>query len=214
MTTAATWPTRRSPQRVGFLRQLGVDTGYILLGFPLAIASFTVIVTGLSAGLGTLVIVVGLPDPGRHAAASLASSPISSDCAFLPCCTGRAPGRHTGRPNAGDGVGSGSSRRSPRPSPGSTWRTASCISRSRWPLSASWSRWWATAIGGTLTVAWDWSIPRGPDNTSLAQLIGLGDSAFARIGLQTAIGLVCLVTLPGRGARLRADLGRLQPRCC
>ncbi len=56
--------------------------------------------------------------------------------------------------------------------------------------------WWASAIGGTLTIAWDWSIPRGPDNTSLAQLIGLGDSAFARIGFQTAIGLVCLVSLP------------------
>ena len=56
--------------------------------------------------------------------------------------------------------------------------------------------WWATAIGGTLTFAWDWSIPRGPDNQSLAQLIGLGDSAFARIAFQTAIGLVCLVTLP------------------
>jgi signal transduction histidine kinase len=56
--------------------------------------------------------------------------------------------------------------------------------------------WWASAIGGTLTILWDWSIPRGPDNTSLAQLIGLGDSTFARIGLQTAIGLVCLITLP------------------
>ena len=40
------------------------------------------------------------------------------------------------------------------------------------------------------------SIPRGPDNRSLAQLIGLGDSPFARIGLQTALGLLCLVTLP------------------
>jgi signal transduction histidine kinase len=38
--------------------------------------------------------------------------------------------------------------------------------------------------------------PRGPDNTSLAQLIGLGDSTFARIALQTAIGLACLVSLP------------------
>ncbi len=56
--------------------------------------------------------------------------------------------------------------------------------------------WWAAAIGGTLTVAWDWSIPRGPDNKSLAQLLGLGDSAFARIAFQTAIGLFFLVTLP------------------
>ena len=62
-----------------------------------------------------------------------------------------------------------------------------------------------SAIGGTLTIAWDWSIPRGPDNTSLAQLIGLGDSAFARIGFQTAIGLLCLVTLPLVVRRLRAD---------
>ncbi len=64
--------------------------------------------------------------------------------------------------------------------------------------------WWATAIGGTLTILWDWSIPRGPENHSLAELIGLGDSAFARIGFQTAIGLICLVTLPlvVRGAAL------------
>ena len=57
MTTAAT----TSPERIGFLRQLGIDTGYTLLGFPLAIAAFVVVVAGLSAGLGTLVIVVGLP---------------------------------------------------------------------------------------------------------------------------------------------------------
>ena len=72
--------------------------------------------------------------------------------------------------------------------------------------------WWVTAIGGTVTVAWDWSIPRGPDNQSLAQLIGLGDSTFARIGLQTAIGLFCLVTLPvvARGcALLSAGFSRL-----
>jgi CheY-like chemotaxis protein len=47
-----------------------------------------------------------------------------------------------------------------------------------------------------LTVAWDWSLPRGQDNQSLAQLIGLGDSTFARVGLKTAIGLICLITLP------------------
>jgi signal transduction histidine kinase len=64
--------------------------------------------------------------------------------------------------------------------------------------------WWASAIGGTLSFAWDWSIPRGPDNHSLAELIGLGDSTFARIGLQTAIGLICLITLPAvvRGCAL------------
>jgi len=72
--------------------------------------------------------------------------------------------------------------------------------------------WWASAIGGTLSFAWDWSIPRGPDNHSLAELIGLGHSTFARIGLQTAIGLICLITLPAvvRGcALLSAGFSRL-----
>ena len=43
------------------IRQLGVDTGFVLLGLPLAIASFVVVVTGLSAGLGLLITVIGVP---------------------------------------------------------------------------------------------------------------------------------------------------------
>jgi hypothetical protein len=41
------------------LRRLGADTGYLLLSFPLAIASFTLLVTGLSVGTGLLVTLVG-----------------------------------------------------------------------------------------------------------------------------------------------------------
>jgi len=64
--------------------------------------------------------------------------------------------------------------------------------------------WWRRRSEGTLSFVWDWSIPRGPDNHSLAELIGLGHSTFARIGLQTAIGLICLITLPAvvRGCAL------------
>ena len=61
MTTAPTLVGTAQPQHVGFRRQLAIDTGFTVLGFPLAIASFVVVVTGLSIGLGTLVIVVGLP---------------------------------------------------------------------------------------------------------------------------------------------------------
>ncbi|MDF2585355.1 MAG: Two-component system sensor kinase, partial [Mycobacterium sp.] len=43
-------------ERPGMLRQLGVDTGYVLFGFPLAVVSFSVILTGLSAGVGLLVV--------------------------------------------------------------------------------------------------------------------------------------------------------------
>lgn len=48
---------RRLPAR---LRQLGVDTGYTLAAFPVAIAAFVVVVTGLAAGVGLLIVWVGV----------------------------------------------------------------------------------------------------------------------------------------------------------
>ena len=43
------------------LRQTVVDSGYNLIGLAFGIVSFTLIVTGISAGLSLLVIGVGLP---------------------------------------------------------------------------------------------------------------------------------------------------------
>jgi hypothetical protein len=43
------------------VRQLGIDTGYLLLGFPLAIIAYTVVLTLFSSGTGMLVTVVGIP---------------------------------------------------------------------------------------------------------------------------------------------------------
>src|SRR5882757_1179569 len=199
MTTAAT----TQPQRVGFRRQLAIDTGYTLVGFPLATASFVVAVTGLSAGLGTLVVIVGLP----ILAGTLLLARLFADIERLriPAVLRLPRTRPIYRTSQrGDGI----------------WK------RMFTPLSQTQSwldlvhaivhfpiavtafsvvvSWWASAIGGTLSFAWDWSIPRGPDNHSLAELIGLGHSTFARIGLQTAIGLICLITLPAvvRGCAL------------
>ena len=183
------------PERAGLLRQLGIDTGYIVLGFPLAVLSFSVLVTGLSAGLGTLVVVVGLP----ILAATLLVARLLADVERL-----RFPAvlrRPRTRP----------AYRSAVPGTGLWKRIATPLTQTQFWLDllhgilhfpiavlafAIVVSWWASAIGGTLTLAWDWSIPRGPDNQSLAKLIGLGDSAFARIGFQTAVGLACLITLP------------------
>lgn len=191
MTTADT----AQPTRIGFVRQLAIDSGYTLLGFPLAIASFVVAVTGLSAGLGTLVVLVGIPVLG----CTLLLARLFADIERLriPAVLRRPRTRPIYRSSQkGDGI----------------WkRMFTPLSQTQsWldlvhaivhlPIAvAAFSivvSWWASAIGGTLSFAWDWSIPRGPDNQSLAELIGLGDSTFARIGLQTTIGLVCLITLP------------------
>ena len=49
------------PEPRSRLAQLGIDTGYVLLGFPIAIAAFVLVVTGLALGAGLLVIWVGVP---------------------------------------------------------------------------------------------------------------------------------------------------------
>ncbi len=177
------------------LRQLAIDTGYVLLGFPLAIVGFVVVVTGLSAGLGLLITVIGVP----VLAATLFAARFLADVERLriPAVLKRPrvrPAYRMAEPGAG------------------VWkRIVTPLTQIQFWLDAAHAllhfpiavttfsvvlSWWSIAIAGTLTIAWDWSIPRGPDNKSLAQLIGLGDSAFARIGLQTALGLLCLVTLP------------------
>ena len=176
-------------------RQLGIDTAYVLLGFPLAIASFVVVVTGISAGLGLLITVIGVP----VLAATLYAARFLADVERLriPAVLKRPrvrPAYRVAEPGAG------------------VWkRIVTPITQIQFWLDAAHAvlhfpiavttfsvvlSWWSIAIAGTLTIAWDWSIPRGPDNKSLAQLIGLGDSTFARIGLQTALGVLCLITLP------------------
>jgi len=53
--------TNEVPHRRGLLGQLGIDTIYVLVGFPLGIIAFTVIITGLSLGAGLLVTLLGIP---------------------------------------------------------------------------------------------------------------------------------------------------------
>jgi signal transduction histidine kinase len=195
MTTAPTLVGTAQPQHVGFRRQLAIDTGFTVLGFPLAIASFVVVVTGLSIGLGTLVIVVGLP----ILAGTLFVARLFADIERLRIpavlrLPRTRPMYRTSEP--GDGLW----KRIFTPLAQTQFWLDLVHGIVHFPIAVAAFcvvvSWWAAAIGGTLTIAWDWSIPRGPDNHALAQLIGLGDSTFARVGLQTAIGLVCLVTLP------------------
>lgn len=193
------------------VRQLGIDTGYVILGFPLAVVSFSVIVTGFSAGLGTLIIVVGvLILSGTLVVARFFADIERVRIAAVLRRPRTRPIYRTAPPGAGVW------RRIFQPLSQLQFWLDLVHAVVHFPVAVATFcvvvSWWASAIGGTLTVLWDWSIPRGPDNTSLAQLVGLGDSAFARIGLQTAIGLICLVSLPFvvRGcALLSAGFSRL-----
>src|SRR4051794_10218491 len=50
-----------SPSRPSWLRRCGMESLFLLSAFPVAIVSFTVLVTGLSVGIGLLITLVGIP---------------------------------------------------------------------------------------------------------------------------------------------------------
>jgi len=43
------------------VRQLSVDTAYLLIGFPIAVVAYTVVLTLFSTGTGMVVTLVGFP---------------------------------------------------------------------------------------------------------------------------------------------------------
>ncbi|SCG54465.1 sensor histidine kinase [Micromonospora inositola] len=179
----------------GVTRQLLRDSGYVLLGLPLALAGLVVVVAGISLSAGLLVTTVGLP----VLAGTLYVARGLADIERL-----RLP----------------AVLRQPRvrpeylvPEPGAKlWRRVFVPMRDAqsWldlahgllkllvalPTFVLLLVWWAVAVAGTLYGAYDWAIPRGPDDQDLSQLLGMGDGAGARIALNTALGVFCLFTLP------------------
>ncbi|MFJ8580399.1 sensor histidine kinase [Micromonospora sp. NPDC093277] len=201
-------PTTRVP---GLAGQLMRDSGYVLASLPLAIVGFVLAVTGISLTAGLLVTTLGLP----VLAGTLYAARLLADLERfrLPAVLRQPRVRPT--------------YLTPRPRSG-YWRRLLVPLRDpqSWldllhaflkllvtlPTFVVLLVWWALAITGTLYFTYDWAIPRGPGDQDLSELLGMGDGAGARIALNTAIGLFCLLSLPlvARGcARLQAGLARL-----
>jgi signal transduction histidine kinase len=177
------------------VRQLGVDSAYLFVGFPLGLVSFVVVVTLFSTGAGMLVTIVGIPIlvAAFYAARGFADL---ERVRIRPVLNRPAPRPRYHRAPAGAGAW----RKLFTPlGDGQSWLDV-LHALVHWIIATiGWSfliTWWAGALGGTTAWAWDWSIPRGPDSNDLNQLIGLPDSYFARAGLQFVIGVFFLVTLP------------------
>ncbi|MET8282125.1 sensor histidine kinase [Micromonospora sp. NPDC005174] len=194
--TAVAATSDRHPLARSIPRQLFVDSGYVLLGLPLAVASFVVLLVGLSLGIGLMVTVIGLPILSGTLYAARGMADIER--LRLPAVL-RQP------------------RVRPRyrlPEPGANaWRRIFLPMRD----AQSWldlahgllrlivalvtfgvtMAWWAATIVESLYWTYDWALPRPSEgNQDLTQLLGLGDSTTARIGLNTAIGVFFLITLP------------------
>jgi len=187
--TAAPVARRRS-----WVTDLLAGSAYLLTGFPLALAAFVLLVTGTAVGLGTLVIVVGVAVLALTLA--IASGFAALERSRVDLALGRRLPRPAYRPLRDGTVGGVlSSGADPR-----RWLdlvhgiVAFPVATATFALTVAW---WSAALGGTGYVLWEWALPRrDADDTTLAELIGLGDGRGPDILLTTGMGVFALVTLP------------------
>jgi signal transduction histidine kinase len=186
-------PGTMRPAHVRLLRQLGLDTQFILLGFPLSIITIVMCMVGFFLGVGLSIIWVGVP---------LVMVTVMMARAFATLERARiAPvlGRQVPHPVYKRPSGPGLWRRILTPlSDGQSWLD---LLHGMFRLIPSTFAfvvalvWWCGAVGGLTFVLWDWSIPRGPDNTDLPQLLGMGDAWSTRAFFYTAAGVFFAGTL-------------------
>jgi signal transduction histidine kinase len=198
---------RARPQN--WLRRVGIDSAYALTSFPVAIAAFVVVVTGLSVGAGLLVVWVGV---AVLAVTLLAARGFATlERSWLPAVLGTPVPRPAYRTADGSAL-----RRllTPLRDP-QTWLDA-LHAIVRFPLAilsfVVTVTFWSGALGGLTYWAWDWALPDSPDNKDLIEVLGFESSTGSRIALYTAIGIVFAVLLPfavRAVALLQAQLGRV-----
>ncbi|QTE28702.1 sensor histidine kinase [Pengzhenrongella sicca] len=183
----------RTPSLLG---RLGRDSAYVLAALPIAIASFAVLVTGLSLAAGLLITVIGIPVAVATLAVASGFASLERSRLVLrgtPLTPVRRRAKVTGR----------------------SWlrRMLTLLAdRSRWaevlhgilvlPIAiATWSivlTWWAGTLGGLTYWFWTrWLPDSAPDsNTTLPELLNLpiSDSLFnLLVGLAFAATLVPVV---------------------
>jgi signal transduction histidine kinase len=185
------------------MRQIAIDSGYSLIGLPMAIVSFVLIIFGLVFGAGTLIIVLGFP---VLAIAMFVARGLGDLHRVSLRSVVRRPSPRPLYPKAPES--SGWFRRTINPlTNAQSWLDVAAglldlpFAIMAFAITVTW---WAGALGGVTYGAWDWSLPNSKHSTdgievhnqSLAEILGMGDGAGPRILLNTAIGIFFLLTLP------------------
>ncbi|WP_113702542.1 sensor histidine kinase [Nonomuraea lactucae] len=191
-------------------RRVLLDTRYTLVGFPATVIGFALLVAGLSAGVGTVVVWVGVPI--LAATLLMARGFADAERGWLSDVLRRPPVRPRYKPAP---AGAGRFRRLVNPlTSGQSWLDL-LHGILNFPLAL---------LSFVLTVV-SWAVPvlgltyplygivtsRIPDNKELPELLGLGDGYLVNSTFYVSLGLVFLLLMPFvvRGsALLRSGLGR------
>jgi hypothetical protein len=219
-TDTAVLPTMTAPVALprararGWFRQLGVDTGYALVGLPMAIASFVLVVTGVSAGAGLVVVWVGIAVLALTLL--VARGLATAERQLLPAVLRRPlprPAYRRADPEAGAVRRLLTPLRDPQ-----AWLDG-LHGALRLPFAilafVVTVTMWSLALAGLTYGGWDWALPHPPPRDQfkdLPMLLGFESTSGTRIVVYTAVGIVCAVIGPFllRGvAVLQASVGRL-----
>jgi signal transduction histidine kinase len=196
----STAPTVSRPH---WLTRVLADSAYVLVGFPLGLASFVTLLVGFAVGFGNAITVLGLPVlyATFYLARFYARVERAMVARVIPVPGGRVQYKEPG-------PGAGWWRRITTPlTDGQSWLDLGHGLLAFVTSLASFlvvMIWWAGALGGVTYPLWSWAIPSDPGDQQFHQLLGLPDTRLADIGVQTSMGLVLLITLPPvvRGAAL------------
>jgi hypothetical protein len=166
--------------------RVGHAAGYVLTGFPLAVAAFVLLITGFAVGIGIVVLAGTLA-----AARTFARVERSRLDALLGIRMPRPAYRTPRGGRFGRAVSAGADPR--------RWLdllhgiVAFPVAVATFSIVVTW---FAAAAGGLGYVLWQWSLPREADRHTLAYYMGLGNGDTADILLMTGLGLVVALTLP------------------
>ena len=187
MTTTAAAP----PVRV--FRQIGIDTQYVLIGFPLGIVAVVLCMTIFWLGIGLSIIWIGLP-------ILLGAMYVSRGLAVLerarigPVFRQKLPHPYYKKPR-----GDGFFRRLLAPlSDGQSWLDLLHGMFRFIPSTISFAfviTWWAGVLNGLTWGLWGWSLPNGPDDQDLPDLLGFDGSYGTKVAFYLATGIFFAGTL-------------------
>ncbi len=192
--TATPAATNHQSPLARILRRLGTDSSYVLVGFPLVLVSFVVVVTGFSFGAGLLITVVGLPvlTVTIHIARVFADLERRRAAGVLGWRPPR-PRYRTAEPDAGW------LRRTVVPlADPQSWLdlvypvVALPVTITTWSFALTW---WSCVVAALGNAAFDWALPHSKDNIELHELLGYPDTPDVRIVFYTLVGLFFLLTL-------------------
>jgi signal transduction histidine kinase len=177
----------------GILRRLGRDTQYVLVGFPLGLIACIFAFTMLGLGISLSMLWIGLP-------LLMGMMLLMRGFATLERArVGAVFGRRMPQPAYKRVTGPGFWRRIFTPlTDGQSWLDLLHALFRFIPSTVAFAfvfTWWTGAISGLSVPLWDWAVPHGPDNTDLAELLGMGGGSLARIVVYVAVGAFFAVTL-------------------